>query len=139
VASWHHFAFVIISVSLLGFGASGTVLCLGRRWIVPRAGAALTVLALLTALSMPIGVGLAQHVAVEARLLPALMARQVTAWILFWLLLQVPFLLGATAIGLALMLARQRLPVVYAANLAGSAAGALLATGAMFLLSLIHI
>ena len=30
-ASWHHFAFLVISVVLLGFGASGTVLCFLRR------------------------------------------------------------------------------------------------------------
>ena len=30
VGGWHHFAFLLISVALLGFGASGTLLVLGR-------------------------------------------------------------------------------------------------------------
>lgn len=133
IASWHHFAFVIISVSLLGFGASGVVLCLTRQWITPRANAVFLWLSLLTALSMPICFAIAQLVPVEARILPTLMIRQIAWWILFWFLLQIPFLLGATAIGLALMLARERLPLVYGSNLAGSAAGALIATSAMFI------
>ncbi|MCK4872906.1 MAG: hypothetical protein KAS72_09295 [Phycisphaerales bacterium] len=133
IASWHHFAFLIISVALLGFGASGTVLCLTRQWVRPRADAVFVGLSLLTALSMPVCVAIAQLVPVEARVLPTLMFQQIAWWILFWILLQIPFLLGATVIGLALMLARERLPFVYASNLAGSAAGALIATGAMFI------
>lgn len=133
IASWHHFAFVIISVSLLGFGASGTVLCLARRWVTPRADAVFVGLTLLTAVSMPVCVAIAQLLPVEARILPTLMIQQIAWWILFWILLQIPFLLGATVIGLALMRARERLPLVYASNLAGSAAGALIATGAMFI------
>ena len=43
VASWHHFAFLVIGVALLGFGASGTVLCICREWLLKRGEAALFV------------------------------------------------------------------------------------------------
>ncbi|MCH8835383.1 MAG: SAM-dependent methyltransferase, partial [Proteobacteria bacterium] len=33
---WHHFAFMIISLALLGVGASGTFLVFARRWLEPR-------------------------------------------------------------------------------------------------------
>jgi hypothetical protein len=33
---WHHFAYMIISVALLGFGASGTALALARERLLPR-------------------------------------------------------------------------------------------------------
>jgi spermidine synthase len=127
VASWNHFAFLVISVALLGFGTSGTALTLLRPWILPRAAAALRVLVALTALSFPVCAGLAQQVPVEARFLPLLFWQQAAAWMLYWAVLAVPFLLGASVIGLALMAASRRLALVYGANLVGSGAGALLA------------
>ena len=68
VAGWHHFAFLVISMVLLGLGASGTALCLARTWVMPRAGRVLWVLALATASSMPLCTALVQHVPVEARI-----------------------------------------------------------------------
>jgi hypothetical protein len=38
---WHHFAYMIISVALLGFGASGTALALARERLLPRFAAGL--------------------------------------------------------------------------------------------------
>jgi len=131
VASWHHFAFLVISIALLGFGASGTALCLLRNRLLPRADLALLVLSAATALSMPLCVGLAQHVPVEARILPAVMWRQIGSWVIYWALLGLPFFWGAAAIGLALMVGGDDVPRVYAANLLGSAAGLFVATVAM--------
>ncbi|MCH8152955.1 MAG: hypothetical protein IH830_11360 [Planctomycetes bacterium] len=127
VASWHHFAFLVISVVLLGFGASGTALFLLRSWVVPRGETVLFVLALATAGAVPICSAIAQHVPIEARFLPALLWQQVGYWMLYWAVLTIPFFLGAAAIGLSLMLAGERVGTVYGANLIGSAAGALLA------------
>ena len=33
---WHHFAYMVVSVALLGFGASGTFLVFTRRWLETR-------------------------------------------------------------------------------------------------------
>ena len=131
LASWHHFAFVVISLALLGFGASGTVLCLLRQRLLAHGSVALWVLTLAAAVSMPLAWQAAQAVPIEARLMPALLGRQVGQWLLYWLLLAVPFLLGATALGLALMLAGRAIPAVYGANLLGSGVGAALTTVAM--------
>ena len=30
ITGWHHFAYMIISIALLGFGASGSILALAR-------------------------------------------------------------------------------------------------------------
>jgi len=124
VASWHHFAFLVISVVLLGFGASGTALTLLRRRVLPRSGGVLFLLAWATAVSMPLCAAVAQQVPVEARLLPALLWRQLGYWLVYWAVLAVPFLLGAAVVCLALMAARERVGGVYAWNLLGSAAGA---------------
>jgi spermidine synthase len=131
VASWHHFAFLVISVALLGFGASGTVLLAGRARALRAGEPLLFALIVAAGVAMPISAGLVQRIPVEARLAPAGLAGQVGWWIAYWAVLTVPFLLGACAIGLALMLAPRRSGVVYGANLIGSAAGALLAPAAM--------
>ena len=33
---WYHFAYMVISVALLGFGASGTLIALARSWLLHR-------------------------------------------------------------------------------------------------------
>lgn len=131
VASWHHFAFLVISIALLGFGASGTALTLARPVVMRHGRGVLFALSLAMAVSMPICAGAAQHIPIEARFVPALLWQQIGWWALYWSVLTVPFLLGAAAIGAALMLAEQRIPLVYGGNLMGSAAGAILAPPAM--------
>ena len=34
IVQWHHFAYMVISVAMLGFGAGGTVLSLFSSWLV---------------------------------------------------------------------------------------------------------
>jgi hypothetical protein len=130
-ASWHHFAFLVISVVLLGFGASGTLLCFLRSWLLKR-DAALFFLIVATAAAIPVSWGISQHVPVEARFLPALLTAQILNWVVYWAVLTLPFLLAASALGLALMRAGPRIPTVYAANLTGSATGAIAATILMY-------
>ena len=67
VGGWHHFAFLLISAALLGFGASGTLLVFGRAWALRHAEGLLFALLLATAAAMPLSTGLAQHIPVESR------------------------------------------------------------------------
>lgn len=130
-ASWYHFAFLVITIALLGFGMSGAILSLWRGYLLRHRHTALPVLALLTALSIPLMLQAAQLLPVSGRFLPGLVAGQLAWWAGYWALLTVPFALGATAIGLALMSAGERLTAVYASNLIGSASGAVGVTIAM--------
>jgi hypothetical protein len=134
VASWHHFAFLVISVALLGFGASGTALLVGRARALRGGVPLLFALIVAAGVAMPLSAGLVRFIPVETRIAPAGLAGQVAWWIVYWAVLTVPFLIGAAAVGLALMLAPSRSGVVYGANLLGSAAGALLAPPAMWAL-----
>lgn len=131
VASWHHFAFCVISAALLGFGASGAALTLFRERVLPRAEGVLLGLSAATALAIPLALRFAWLVPIEARLAPGRLGEQLATWGLFWALLTAPFLVGATALGLALMAARSRVGAVYGADLAGSGLGGTLATVAM--------
>lgn len=127
IASYDHFAFLVITVALLGFAASGTFLALAGRRLGRRA---LLLFALATLASMPAAVALAMAIPVEARVVPALFLRQAARWAGFWAALAGPFFLGGAAVGLALLCARRegagRVARAYAANLAGSAVGAVL-------------
>jgi hypothetical protein len=136
VASWHHFAFAVISVVLLGFGASGTLLHVLRPRLVRRPDLSLMWLALATAVTIPLAMIAAGRIPVEARVAPALVGRQLGAWGLYWAIVTVPILAGAMTIGLGLVVAgRHRVGGIYAANLAGSAFGALLTPAFMHLVS----
>ena len=115
-ASWDHFAFLVISVALLGFGTSGTVLCFLRRWLLSKGESALFVLILATAASMPVSLQIAKHLPLETRFLPALLWSQILSWVLCWASLFLPFLIGATTIGLGLVMAGNRVPTLYAAS-----------------------
>ena len=135
VASWHHFAFLVISVVLLGFGASGTALLLARKRVLRWGEPVLFGLAVGTGVTMPVCQAVAQHIPLQAGIVPTLLWEQVLHWTLYWGLLTIPFFLGAAVVGLALMLAAQRMGLLYGSNLIGSAAGAMLAPMAMVLVS----
>ena len=131
-ASWYHFAFLVITIALLGFGMSGAILSLWRGWLLRHRRTALPILALLTAVSIPLMLQAGQLLPVTGRFLPGLVAGQLAWWVGYWALLTVPFALGATAVGLTLMSAGERLSLVYASNLIGSAAGAVGVTIVMY-------
>ena len=131
VASWHHFAFLVISLALLGFGTSGALLTVVRDRILPRAGEVLDALLVVTAVSMPVCAAILRYLPVEAAVIPVLMWRQLAWWAVFWIVTVVPFFTGATAIGLGLMVAPRRVATVYAWNLLGSGVGAVATTVAM--------
>ncbi|MCY4544129.1 MAG: hypothetical protein OXD39_02725, partial [Gemmatimonadetes bacterium] len=69
-ASWYHFAFLVITIALLGFGMSGAILSLWRGYLIRRPQTALPVLALLTAVSIPLMLQAAQLLPVSGRFLP---------------------------------------------------------------------
>ena len=122
VASWHHFAYLVLSTALLGFGASGTVLCFVGRFLDRRFESWSVALTLAFALSVPLCFRAAQALPLDPQYL-LYSGRQICFLILYHLLLFVPFLLGATVIGLALMHFGGRVHGIYGANLLGSGTG----------------
>jgi len=131
IVHWHHFAFMIISLALLGFGASGTLLALrrtellgnfDRSYLASIGGFAVTLLAApFLALRLPF------------RAEALLWDPWQPAWLLLmYLVLAVPFFCAATAIGLALMKAGGRAGRVYAADLAGAGAGSALVLALLY-------
>ena len=126
IERWHHFGYLVISVALLGFGASGTLLAVFERRVRQRTLTALWLSAIGLALSLSLLPRVAAWLPITARFIPQDLWRQAGWWSLYWLAAAIPFLLGATHIGAALMTAGRRVGRVYAVNLFGSGAGALI-------------
>jgi predicted membrane-bound spermidine synthase len=124
IVQWHHFAYMIISVALLGYGASGTVLALTQHWLLPRFAVAFMSAAVLFGLTAVGSFALAQHVPFN----PLEVIWDPRQWgylLVLYLLLCVPFLCAATGIGLALARMRAHVGRIYQADLLGAGSGAL--------------
>jgi SAM-dependent methyltransferase len=133
IGQWHHFAYMVISIALLGFGASGTLLAALHRRRTDTATSLhgsqahwFAISAISFAVVLPVSFWLTQRVPFEAfRIFWE--ARQILYLGCYYLLLSVPFFVAATAIGLALTSESENCPRLYACNMAGSGAGAFLA------------
>ena len=128
IVQWHHFAFLVISIALLGFGASGAFLVVvGHRLRVP-AGPFLAISALAFAVTAPACFAIAQRLPFNVLELP--WSLRPLGWLLvIELLLAIPFFIAAIGIGRTLIVFGDRLSRVYAADLAGAGGGAVLAVG----------
>lgn len=124
ITQWYHFASLVISTALLGFGASGTLLALTRAWCLRHSSLLLPLLLATCAGSMAmldwLTQGLLKGFDSYLLFLDGRQVLQLCAVILCFLL---PFLLGATAIGLFFMLNIEAIGSLYFANLFGSGLG----------------
>jgi hypothetical protein len=123
IRHWTHFAALVISLALLGFGASGSALTVARRWVAGRERSVFAAALFAAALSFVPAYRLSAAIPFDAFELLAV-PRQLVYLSLTYLALGIPFFLGATAIALAFAIEPARVARVYAANLAGSGAGA---------------
>ncbi|MDJ0893906.1 MAG: SAM-dependent methyltransferase [Alphaproteobacteria bacterium] len=133
ITQWHHFAFMAISIALLGFGASGTWLAIWQDWAKPRFTAVFASSAALFGIGAPLAFLLAQALPFNA-LAMVWEPSQLLYLPVMYLLLVVPFFCGATCIGLTFVCFGERIGRLYAFNLVGSAAGALGVVGALAIL-----
>ncbi len=127
IVQWHHFAYMIISIAMLGFGASGTLLALAREkllraseWLVP----------LLMTIS-----GLCMMVAFDVTRLEVF---QFDVYLLFqersqlpilaanYIIFFIPFFAGALAIGIIFIKYAGQIGTYYFSNLIGSGAGGIM-------------
>ncbi|MDD1612053.1 MAG: class I SAM-dependent methyltransferase, partial [Methylococcaceae bacterium] len=132
IIQWHHFAYMIISLALLGYGVSGVFLALCRNWLDERYEWIFPAGILLFSLTAPGCFWLAQRLPFNPSELfwsPV----QPLYLLALYLLLALPFFFAASAIGLALFRFRTRLSSIYAADLAGAGLGSLFIIGLLFL------
>ncbi len=121
ISLWYHFAFMVISIAMLGIAASGTVLAVfpGMKDIlrVPRYG-------LLLAISIPASYLLANAVPFD----PARLAwdrLQLLAISLYYIILCIPFFWFGLIVSIAYAARSEEANAIYASDLLGAGAGAL--------------
>jgi len=134
IAHWHPFAVMIISLALLGHGASGTWLSLWlrgeRRARLERDfDVAFATCALLFATGAAITLVLARAIPFNGLEL-VWNWRQLLWLAALYLTLSVPFFFAAACFGLAFVRHGSRIPALYGADLIGAALGALAALAA---------
>ncbi len=135
IAQWHHFAYMIISIAMLGFGAGGMLLTLCKHRITERRLPSIFFgTLLLLAFSLPICYAVAQLVPFETFHLVT--QHDQWAWLLLlYLILCIPFLLVSACITLAFFMRPAHVGRVYFVNLTGSGAGAVAVVGLLFFMS----
>ena len=134
IIQWHHFAYMMISLALLGYGASGAFVFLFRRWLARRFLTAYLVNAVLFGISAMVCFRLAQAVPFNA--LEVLWDPMQPLWlVLIFLLLFVPFFCAANCICLAFSHYPDQLHRVYCYDLSGAGIGAAAIIGLLFIVS----
>jgi spermidine synthase len=131
VVHWHHFAYMIISLALLGFGASGTFLALAHRRLLRHFAASYLGNVAAFGILVVASPVLAQALPFQAEAL--LWDPWQPLWlVLLYLVLSTPFFCAANAIGLALIAFRDCAGRVYAADLVGAGVGSVVLLGLLY-------
>ncbi len=133
VGSWVHFGSLVVSLAMLGFGASSVVIYLARVWFEGhwRRAAGISVV-----LFGPLLVGsnlLAQQIPFNAIFLvsdPAQKWHLLANFLLYFL----PFFVGALFLGTIFLTRQRTFGRVYSADMAGSGVAGLVALAGMYLL-----
>jgi SAM-dependent methyltransferase len=131
IIQWHHFAYMMISIALLGFGASGTFIALVRRPLVERYPAAFAASAALFGITVVASFACAERLPFNA-LEIVWNPRQLVWLAAIYALLILPFFFGATCICLAFSRHPGQTGRVYAYDLVGAGIGAIGTVGLLF-------
>ncbi len=130
VIHWHHFAFMVISIALLGYGASGSFITVFRHTMLKNFDSVFIINTILFGLS-----SIACFIAIQYLPFNTLEilwdSSQWQRLLISYLLLTLPFFFVANAIALTLMRFHNKISLVYGVDLIGAGIGAILV---MFLL-----
>ena len=133
LAQWYHFAFMAVSIALLGFGASGSFLSLFPSLIKKNPTRLLATLSTLQALGIVASYLNINYIPFDSYRI-AWDREQILFLAVYYLLLTLPFFFSGLAIGVLLAARPELAGKIYSFNLAGSALGCLAAVVALPLL-----
>jgi len=124
IIHWHHFAFMVISIALLGYGASGSMITVFQRGLLQRYGSVLIFNAVMFGLS-----AIACFIVVQQLPFNALeILWDTSQWkrlLMSYLLLTLPFFFVANAIALTMARYHDRIALIYGVDLIGAGTGAI--------------
>lgn len=124
VSQWYHFAFMIVSIAFLGYGASGTFLSL-RRSLLDDINRLLVISSSLFSLSCLLSFIITQRISFD----PFRITwdhNQILYITLYYLVLAIPFFLSGICVGAVFAKIPQKIDKLYFFNLTGSGLGCLL-------------
>ncbi len=130
IIQWHHFAYMIISLALLGYGVSGTFLSLARERLMRDFPYAYVGNIALFGVSSILCFLFAQQIPFNPLLWET---KQLFLLSGLYLLLSLPFFFAANAIGLALIYYKREISPIYGADLLGAGLGSLAILGLLYL------
>jgi hypothetical protein len=134
IIQWHHFAYMIISVALLGYGASGALVSLAQHKLKQRFSYVFVTCAVLFGICAVGSFLLAQRVPFNP--LEFLWdPRQPYYLLLIYLLLFLPFFFAANCICLTFSVFRDHIHRIYSFDILGAGAGSLGIVAALFVFS----
>jgi hypothetical protein len=120
IALWYHFSFMVVSIALLGYGASGSFLMLSGR--LREKILLLGTSPALFALFAPVSYIIANRIPFD----PARLSwdvNQLLFIVLYYIILSVPFIFSGLTIALALTTMAEKAGRVYASDLLGAGSG----------------
>ena len=133
IVQWYHFAYMIISVALLGFGAAGTFISLFRISLLKNIGSLLPIFMLLSGLFMALSVSVSQSELFRFDSYKLFFDfSNVWQLVLSYIVFFLPFFFGALSIGLIFVKHVKNIGTLYFANMLGSGIGGLVAVMLMW-------
>jgi len=124
IVHWHHFAFMVISMALLGYGASGSFITVLRSRLLHNYDFVFITSTVLFGVSSIVCFIVVQQLPFNA--LEILWdSSQWQRLLLTYLLLTLPFFFVANAIALSMMAYHRKIALIYAVDLIGAGIGAL--------------
>ncbi|UCF42855.1 MAG: SAM-dependent methyltransferase, partial [Planctomycetota bacterium] len=123
IGHWHHFAFLVISTALLGFGAGGTLVTIASKPLTANYKKTLWFFACGLALTVPIVFHLSQRVPLDELQL-IWDPRQILYLFAYYLLFFIPFFCAGTFMALAFTVCAYKAHRLYFYNMTGSGTGA---------------
>lgn len=124
IIQWHHFAYMIISMAMLGYGASGTFLYFAQKRLLARFPAAFLGCIFLFGTSTITCFLIAQHIAFNPEEI-LWDAAQLPRLFILYLLLTLPFFFAANIMALTLARYPRAIARLYAFDLTGAGIGSL--------------
>ncbi|MBE9521283.1 MAG: SAM-dependent methyltransferase, partial [Proteobacteria bacterium] len=131
IIQYHHFAYMIISLALLGYGASGTFLVFARSQLLKYYPHALVANIVLFGVASVACFLVGQHLLFN----PEEILWDYRQWIklsLLYVLLALPFFFAANCIGLTFTRFKARISEIYGADLFGAGLGSMGVIGLLF-------
>ncbi|MGD8938300.1 MAG: SAM-dependent methyltransferase [Gammaproteobacteria bacterium] len=124
IIQWHHFAYMIISLALLGYGVSGTFLSITQQWLTKRFFAAFFTNCLLFGVFILLSYVIAQSI----RFNPEELFWDWASYfklLFIYLCLSLPFFFAANCIALSFICFGSHISKIYAVDLIGAGFGSL--------------